>query len=327
MVTVRYLINIVVVNNWPLYDLDVNNAFLYGDLIEDVYMILPQGYDNVDKSKVCKLNKSLYGLKQARRQWNAKLTAALAEHGFEQIKYDYSLYIKHKGYVFVALLVYVDDIVNAGNDGTEKNEFKKFLSTKKHCLEFLHEYGLLAAKPVDIPFPENTVNLRLQDMFVGMLFNKKYDLKLKAYADADWAKCPKTRKSVTSFCVFLGQSLIFWKSKKKATSSTSSSEAEYRSMASATCEVVWLGNLLHSLGLNYLYPVELCWDNSSAIQITVNPVFHKRTKNFELDDHFVKDIVLAGVIKSVKDMFAGMLVGKDKGRMQSQLQKVKGVDS
>ncbi|GJT31753.1 ribonuclease H-like domain-containing protein [Tanacetum coccineum] len=68
MVTVRCLISIVVVNKWPLYQLDVNNAFLYGDLVEDVYMILPDGYNSVDKSKVCKLNKSLYGLKQAPRQ-------------------------------------------------------------------------------------------------------------------------------------------------------------------------------------------------------------------------------------------------------------------
>ncbi|GKA09222.1 ribonuclease H-like domain-containing protein [Tanacetum coccineum] len=68
MVTLRCLISIAVVNSWPLYQLDVNNALLYGDLVEDVYMTLPQGYDNVDKFKVCKLTISLYGLKQALRQ-------------------------------------------------------------------------------------------------------------------------------------------------------------------------------------------------------------------------------------------------------------------
>ncbi|GKA11892.1 ribonuclease H-like domain-containing protein [Tanacetum coccineum] len=186
MVTVRCLISIVVVNKWPLYQLDVNNAFLYGDLVEDVYMTLPDGYNNVDKFKVCKLNKSLYGLKQAPRQWNAKLTTALAEHGFEQSKFDYSLYTKHISGMFIALLVYVDDIVITGSDIDGINEYKLFLSTKflikdlgslkyflgieiiendlglcmtqrKYCMELLHKYGLLAARPVDIPLPENTI--------------------------------------------------------------------------------------------------------------------------------------------------------------------------
>ncbi|GJZ13898.1 ribonuclease H-like domain-containing protein, partial [Tanacetum coccineum] len=186
MVTVRCLISIVVVNKWPLYQLDVNNAFLYGDLIEDVYMTLPNGYNNFDKSKVCKLNKSLYELKQAPRQWNAKLTTALVEHGFKQFKFDYSLYTKHISGMFIALLVYVDDIMITGSDIDGINKFKLFLSTKflikdlgslkyflgievidnylglcmtqrKYCIELPHEYGLLAARPVDIPLPENTI--------------------------------------------------------------------------------------------------------------------------------------------------------------------------
>ncbi|GKA32713.1 ribonuclease H-like domain-containing protein [Tanacetum coccineum] len=109
--------------------LDVNNAFLYGDLVEDVYMTLPDSYNNEDRTKVCKLN-SLYGLKQAPRQWNVKLTTALAEHGFEQSKFDYSLYTKHNGYKFVAYLVYIDDIVITRNDDVGIKEFKLFLSTK-----------------------------------------------------------------------------------------------------------------------------------------------------------------------------------------------------
>ena len=86
---------------------------------EDVYMMLPKGFHGSDDIKVCKLKKSLYGLKQAPRQWNAKLTTALIEHGFVQSKFDYSLYIKEKGDLFVALLVYVDDIVITRINETE----------------------------------------------------------------------------------------------------------------------------------------------------------------------------------------------------------------
>ncbi|GKA96141.1 ribonuclease H-like domain-containing protein [Tanacetum coccineum] len=212
MATLRCLISIAVVNSWPLYKLDVNNALKYGDLVEDVYMTLPQGYDNVDKSKVCKLTKSLYGLKQAPRQWNAKLTTALDEHGFDHSKFDYSLYIKQKGNVFVTLLVYVDDIYFLGIEILE-NDNGLCMCQRKYCLELLHEYGLLAARPVDISLPENS-------------------------------------------------------------------------------------NLLHSLGLKGLYPVDLNYDNSSAIQIAANHVFHERTK-------------LIG-------MFSEVMVGINKGRIQSK---------
>ncbi|GJX39143.1 ribonuclease H-like domain-containing protein [Tanacetum coccineum] len=186
MVTIRCLICIVVSNDWPLFQLDVNNGFLYDDLNEDIYMSLPLGFECSDKTKVCKLNKALYGLKQAPRQWNAKLTTVLAEHGYVQSKFDYSLYIKHSDDVFVALLVYVDDFIITGNSLDEIEKFKLFLKSKfmikdlgvmkyflgievlgnsngicitqrKYCLELIHEFGLLAAKPVTTPLPENYV--------------------------------------------------------------------------------------------------------------------------------------------------------------------------
>ncbi|GJU39103.1 uncharacterized mitochondrial protein-like protein, partial [Tanacetum coccineum] len=149
---------------------------------------------------------------------------------------------------------------------------------------------------------------------------KNSDLKNKA--DADWANCPKTRRSVTGFCVFLGKTLVSWKSKKQPIISKSSSEAEYRSMSSASCEVVWLGNLLHSIGLKDLYPVELFCDNSSAIQIAANHVFHEMTKHFELDVHFVREKVLTGVIKTVKissDMQTADIFTKCLGMVQHSL--------
>ncbi|GKE50558.1 ribonuclease H-like domain-containing protein [Tanacetum coccineum] len=110
--------------------MNVNNAFLYGDLNETVYMTLPPGYFPKSETRVCKLNKSLYGLKQAPRQWNAKLTSALVECDFMQSKSDYSLFTKKFGDVFIALPVYVDDIIIIGNNVSEINKFKQFLKTK-----------------------------------------------------------------------------------------------------------------------------------------------------------------------------------------------------
>ncbi|GJZ43816.1 ribonuclease H-like domain-containing protein [Tanacetum coccineum] len=134
----------------------------------------------------------------------------------------------------------------------------------------------------------------------GIQINKVGNLKLRAYADSDWARCPATRKSVSGYCVFLGSSLITWKSKKQSTLSRSSAEAEYRSMASATCEVIWLSNLLGDMGVKNLLPVVLYCDNSSALQIAANPVFHEKSKHFEIDVHLVREKVASGVIVTEK---------------------------
>ncbi|GJW10385.1 ribonuclease H-like domain-containing protein [Tanacetum coccineum] len=250
------------------------------DLVEDVYMTLLDGYNNKDNSKVCKL-------------------------------------------------MYVDDIVITGNDNDGINEFKLFLSTKflikdlgilkyflgieivenelglcmsqrKYCLELLHKYDLLAARPVDIPLPENTIlnfdetkdDKYLSDFtnyqkLVGKLIyltNTRHDISYTVHCLSQHMHNPLQSHFKAALRVL---------SKKQATISKSSPEAEYRSMSSASCEIVWLGNLLHSIGLTNLYPVEPCCDNSSRIQIAANHVFHERTKHFELDVQFVGEKVLA----------------------------------
>ncbi|GJZ59802.1 ribonuclease H-like domain-containing protein [Tanacetum coccineum] len=111
----KCVIALSVTNNWPLFQLDVNNTFLYGDLDEDIYMTIPKGFASKDnKNKVCKLVKSLFGLKQASRKWNEKLVTISKENDFVQFANDHSLFTKSKNIKFIALLVYVDDIVVTG---------------------------------------------------------------------------------------------------------------------------------------------------------------------------------------------------------------------
>ncbi|GJS32458.1 putative RNA-directed DNA polymerase, partial [Tanacetum coccineum] len=130
MVTVRYVLSLAVQNDWNIFQIDINNTFSYGELVEDVYMTLPEGYFSPIDKRVCKLQKSLYGLKQAPRKWNEKLTSVLVDYGFQQSKNDYSLYTKSKGNSFVILLVYVDDILITGNDITKINLCKDLLSSR-----------------------------------------------------------------------------------------------------------------------------------------------------------------------------------------------------
>ena len=89
--------------------MDVNNAFLHGDLDKEVYMTLPPRFKTTNPTKVCCLQKSLYGLKQAPWQWFAKLSSTLLAYGFVRCYADYLLVTYTKGSKSMALLVYVDD--------------------------------------------------------------------------------------------------------------------------------------------------------------------------------------------------------------------------
>ena len=110
-----------------------------------------------------------------------------------------------------------------------------------------------------------------------------------AYSDADWAGCPDTRRSITSWCMFLSDSLISWKSKKQDRISKSSTESEYRAMSAACSEILWLRGLLAQIGCVQSDPTPLHVHNTSAIQIAANPVFHERTKHIEVDCHSIRE--------------------------------------
>ncbi|CAN1164294.1 Retrovirus-related Pol polyprotein from transposon RE1 [Linum perenne] len=113
MNTVKLFLAVAAVKQWHLEQMDISNAFLHGDLDEEVYMELPQGIhtEGSDQRQVCRLRKSLYGLKQASRQWFAKLTEALLKFGFIQSMSDHSLFTKETTHGVVHMLVYVDDLI------------------------------------------------------------------------------------------------------------------------------------------------------------------------------------------------------------------------
>lgn len=179
--TVRVVLSLAVSQRWPLRQLDIQNAFLHGDLNETVYLRQPPGFSDPQKpDHVCLLHKSLYGLKQAPRAWFHRLSTALHSLGFQGSKTDPSLFIYASGGTLLYMLVYVDDIILTGNnphaiDSIIHSLSKTFalqdmgtlsyflgievapcgsdllLSQKKYILETIHKAGLSQARPVPTP--------------------------------------------------------------------------------------------------------------------------------------------------------------------------------
>ncbi|KAK7250808.1 hypothetical protein RIF29_33507 [Crotalaria pallida] len=185
MTTIRVILSLAATFNWHLHQLDVNTTFLHGDLHEEVYMKLPPGLEVYDPSLVCKLQKSLYGLKQASRQWHEKLTGVLVSIGYRKSVADHSLFLKSTTTGFTAILVYVDDLVLTGTDLAEIQSVKQILDSKfsikdlghlkfflgmevarftsgitlyqrKYVLDLLQDSGMLACKPVSTPMEYNS---------------------------------------------------------------------------------------------------------------------------------------------------------------------------
>ena len=126
---------------------------------------------------------------------------------------------------------------------------------------------------------------------VGLKITKsKYTL-VSAFSDADWAGSPDDRRSTGGFTVYFGDNLVSWSARKQATVSRSSTEAEYKSLANATAEIIWIQTLLKELGVRQPRAACLWCDNLGATYLSANPIFHARTKHIEVDYHFVRERV------------------------------------
>ncbi|XP_050909990.1 secreted RxLR effector protein 161-like [Lathyrus oleraceus] len=143
-----------------------------------------------------------------------------------------------------------------------------------HVSQFVHSPRRLHLAAVHriICYLKGTSHRRLF-FFVGI------SLQLSAYSDADWAGCPDTCHFVTGWCMFLGSSLISWKSKKQTRVSKSSNESEYCAMSTACSKILWLRGLLAKLGFSQIESTSLYADNTSVIQIVAILVFHEGTKH------------------------------------------------
>ncbi|KAM0029928.1 putative RNA-directed DNA polymerase [Helianthus debilis subsp. tardiflorus] len=397
--TIRVLFSIAANEGWPLHQFDVKNAFLHGELKEEVYMEAPPGFTTDFKTReVCRLKKTLYGLKQSPRAWFGRFTLAMKRYGFQQSNSDHTLFLKRRGKLVTCLIIYVDDMIITGNDKEEMEKLKTnlftefemkdlgrlkyflgievlrskhgiFICQKKYILDLLAEIGMIDCKPTDTPImtnqklymeegaeladkeryqrlvgkliylshtrPDIAYAVGVVSQFMhqpqvahmdavwriirylkgtaghGVLFQPNKHLRIQAYTDADWAGDKGDRKSTSGYFTLVGGNLVTWRSKKQKVVALSSAEAEFRGIARGLAEVLWIRKLLTEIGFPQLEASTIMCDNEAAIQISENPGQHDRTKHVEVDRHFIKEKLEAGILElsSVrsKDQLADIL--------------------
>ena len=360
--TIRIILTLAVNNDWMLRQVDINNAFLNGELTETVYMPQPEGFEDKRKpNHICKLKKSLYGLRQAPRAWFDKLKSALYSWGFNNSKCDTSLFFRRNNAEMVIILVYVDGIIVTGSDskGIEgvirklseafalkdlgnlsyflgiqviRNQNSILLSQAKYVQDLLTKTEMESCKGIESPFstseklkkgegakldnpsfyrsvigslqyavlmrPELAYSVNKLSQYMSdprqphwiackrvlrylkntgnmcLQFKKSEHLDLVAYTDADWASDPDDRRSISGYCVFLGDNLVAWSSRKQGMVARSTAESEYRAMALCTTEITWINSLFDELKIEMQRTPMILSDSTSAAAIATNLVYH-----------------------------------------------------
>ncbi|GJU47463.1 ribonuclease H-like domain-containing protein [Tanacetum coccineum] len=165
-----------------------------------------------------------------------------------------------------------------------------FLSQRKYATEILERAHMVSCNPTQTPVDtESKLGADGDPVSDPTLY--------RSLSDADWAGCPTTRRSTLGDCVFLGNNLLSWSSKRQPMLSRSSAEATYRGVANDVAETCWLRNLLLELHTPLSSATLVYCDNVSAVYLSSNPVQHRCTKHIEIDIHFVRDLVAAGQVR------------------------------
>ncbi|RVW49190.1 Retrovirus-related Pol polyprotein from transposon TNT 1-94 [Vitis vinifera] len=274
--TVRVLLSLAANLDWPLQQFDVKNAFLHGELSEEIYMDLPPGCMVLEKQmsegvqiekvivwveaipesmvwKVHKVNESFWLSSNYRN--NPEERKALRNYLSREFK------MKDLGPLKYFLGIEVLDQV------------KEFYVSKKEDTETCGKINVLSSYKTNLAYALSVVS---------QYMHNPGEQHMNAVMRI-------LRRSTSGYFTFVGGNLVTWKSKKQNVVARSSAEAEFRGMALGLCEALWLRLLLQDLGYLSRQPIRLFCDNKVACDIAHNPVQHDRTKHVEVDRFFIKE--------------------------------------
>ncbi|RVW44121.1 Retrovirus-related Pol polyprotein from transposon RE2 [Vitis vinifera] len=289
--TIRLILSLAFSNGWSLHQLNVNNAFLHGQLTEQVFMPQPVGFvDQSHPQHVYAIQKSIYRLKQAPRAWYTALRSGLLELGFFNSKSNNSLFIYNQDDILFYVLVYVDDLILTGNNNQFLQNVVKSLGDKFSLKELsdLHYFLGVEFIPVNqglFPSQNRYVHdlLRRLKMTGAKKVQTPMSVSTKLLLNDGTASCNATKYrntigslqylsltrpdigfAVNRLAQFMHQPTIFhwhWRTHKQKVVARSSTKAEYRALATVASDMAWIQSRLNELGLKLRDTTLLLCDN------------------------------------------------------------------
>nr|GEU76612.1 retrotransposon protein, putative, Ty1-copia subclass [Tanacetum cinerariifolium] len=304
---IRILISIAVFYDYEIWKMDVKTAFLNGYLDEDIYMVQPEGFvDPKHPIKLCKIQRSIYGLKQASRSWNKRLDEEIKKFGFAQNLDEPCVYQKASESNVTFLILYVDDIIIMGNHIPSLQSVKDYLE-KCFAMKDLGEAAFILRIKIyidrctrpDVAFAQNITSHFQHNTGECQWTAVKNILKyLRNTKDMFlvYGENPEAELRVDCYCA------VDWKSSKQSTTAMSATEAEYIASSEAAMEAIWIRKFISGLGIvpKISEPINMFCEYSATLLIANKPRIQRGARHYHRRYHYVRKCIELSEINLLK---------------------------
>ncbi|RVW93740.1 Retrovirus-related Pol polyprotein from transposon TNT 1-94 [Vitis vinifera] len=274
-----------------LHQMDVKTAFFNGNIDETIYMVQPENFESNDsKQLVCKLKRSIYGLKRASRQWYRKFDQVITSFSFKENTIDQCIYLKFSGSRFIILVLYVDDILLASSDMELLHETKRFLSSKFDMKDLGNASFVLGDTSV-----AKGDKFSLHQCSKNELEKKDMERYLSNLGMDHWKKAKRVmrRRSTSGYIFMLARRVVSWKSVKQTLIASSTMEAKFIACYEASNHGIWLWNFITQLRIvdGIEKPLRINCDNKTAELYSKNNQSSSKSKHIDIKFLVVKERV------------------------------------